>query len=145
VRTSACFPKEWRADHVRSQPINFPRLTTIYTYGTETLTLNFGLQCEFTWRFVIADVARPIIAADVLTYYGLLVDLRNPRLVDQMMNLTALGRCMQCDTPGINARSLQERQRIINCWRNIQRSQDRRASEGDETRDIILRPRWDYA
>ncbi|XP_018368250.1 PREDICTED: uncharacterized protein LOC108764483 [Trachymyrmex cornetzi] len=54
--------------------------STIYTYGTETLTLNFGLRRALTWRFVIADVARPIIGADFLAHYGLMVDLKNSRL-----------------------------------------------------------------
>ena len=79
-------------------------IKVVCTYDIETL--NFGLRREFTWRFVIADVARPIIAADVLIYYGLLVDLRNSY---QMMSLIAFGRCMQCDTPGINVRLLRER------------------------------------
>lgn len=75
--------------------------TPIYTYGTETLTLNFGLRRAFSWRFVIADVSRPIIGADFLAHYGLLVDLRNSRLVDQMTSLTARGRCIRCDAPSV--------------------------------------------
>lgn len=48
--------------------------TIIYTYGTETMTLNLGLRRSFVWRFVIADVTKPIIETDFLTHYGLLVD-----------------------------------------------------------------------
>nr|XP_012219343.1 PREDICTED: uncharacterized protein LOC105670401 [Linepithema humile] len=75
--------------------------TTIFTYGTETLQLNFGLRRAFSWRFVVADVSRPIIGADFLAHYGLLVDLRGSRLIDQVTSLTARGRCIQCDAPSV--------------------------------------------
>lgn len=75
--------------------------TVINTYGSETFILNFGLRRAFTWRFVIADVSRPIIGADFLAHYGLLVDLRNSRLVDQVTNMTAPGRCVQCNAPSV--------------------------------------------
>jgi len=73
--------------------------TIIHTYGTETMTLNLGLRRALTWRFVVADVSRPIIGADFLAFYGLLVDLRNNRLVDQITNLITPARCVRCDTP----------------------------------------------
>ncbi|XP_029162610.1 uncharacterized protein LOC114934135 [Nylanderia fulva] len=75
--------------------------TPIFTYETENMTLNFGLRQAFAWRFVIADVSRPIIGADFLAHYGLLVDLRNSRLVDQLTSLTTRGRCVQCDVPQV--------------------------------------------
>ncbi|EFN72115.1 hypothetical protein EAG_00326, partial [Camponotus floridanus] len=75
--------------------------TIINTYGTETLTLNLGLRRNFLWRFTVADVSRPIIGADFLAFYGLLVDLRNRRLVDQMTSLTVPGRCRRCEEPSI--------------------------------------------
>jgi len=71
--------------------------TTIFTYGTEILTLNLGLRRAFVWRFIIADVSGPIIGADFLAYYGLLVDLKNSRLVDQVTS----ARCIRCNTPCI--------------------------------------------
>ena len=43
--------------------------TLISTFGTVTHTLNFGLRCEFTWKFVVADVLRPIIGVDFLSYH----------------------------------------------------------------------------
>ena len=75
--------------------------TVIHTYGTETLTLDLALRRSFTWRFVIADVARPIIGADFLSYYGLLVDLRNRRLVDQETGLTTSGRSVRCEVMSV--------------------------------------------
>ncbi|XP_011169724.1 uncharacterized protein LOC105202758 [Solenopsis invicta] len=75
--------------------------TIIHTYGTESLRLNFGLRRFFVWRFVVADVSRPIIGTVFFLFYGLLVDLRNGRLVDGMTSLTVQGRCSQCEIPSI--------------------------------------------
>jgi len=74
--------------------------TIIHTYGTETMTLNFGLWCTFTWRFVITDVSKPIIGVDFLAFFGLLVDACNNRLVDQTSSAVT-GRCVRCDTSGM--------------------------------------------
>lgn len=57
--------------------------TTFATYGTMTLTLDFGLRRAFTWRFIVANVSKPIIGADFLAHFGLLVDVRNQRLLDR--------------------------------------------------------------
>ncbi|KMQ83879.1 transposon ty3-g gap-pol polyprotein [Lasius niger] len=56
--------------------------TIIRTYGQITLEPNFGLRRTFLWRFVIADVAQPLIGADFLSYFYLLPDLRKGRLID---------------------------------------------------------------
>lgn len=56
--------------------------TTIATYGFAHLDLDLGLNKKFTWRFVIADVTKPIIGVDFLSFYNLLVDCRNQRLTD---------------------------------------------------------------
>lgn len=56
--------------------------TRIKTYGPKTLNLDFGLSRTLTWTFEMADVTRPIIGADFLHYFGLLVDIRRNRLVD---------------------------------------------------------------
>lgn len=77
--------------------------TVINTYGMHTLILNFGLQRVFTWRFVVADVSRSIIGADILAHYGLMVDLRNARLIDQLTNLAAPERCIRCDALSVKA------------------------------------------
>ena len=47
--------------------------STISTYGIRTFELGLGLRRAFTWKFVIADVAKPIIGADFLNHFGLLV------------------------------------------------------------------------
>lgn len=66
--------------------------STIATYGLINLTLNLGLRRAFTWKFVIADVAKPIIGVDFLSFYNLLVDIRNSRLVDNTTQLGIVGK-----------------------------------------------------
>lgn len=75
--------------------------TVIATYGTITLSLNLGLRRDFTWRFVVADVVKPIIGADFLAHYGLLVDIRNQRLHDQITQLTSIGEVTECEIPSV--------------------------------------------
>ena len=64
--------------------------TCIATYGTIAVELNFSLRRSFKWRLVIADVSTPIIGIDFLSFYGLLVNARNKRLVDSTTNLSTI-------------------------------------------------------
>lgn len=75
--------------------------TPIATYGTITLTISLGLRRQFTWRFVIADVAKPIIGADFLAHFGLLVDMKNLRLLDLTTHLTSTGQVAECEAPSV--------------------------------------------
>ena len=61
----------------------------INTYGWHTVSLKLGLRRDFTWRFIVADVTKPIIGVDFLSHFSLLVDTRNQRLVDGITSLTA--------------------------------------------------------
>jgi hypothetical protein len=63
--------------------------TTIAIYGTIPLSLNLCLQRDFKWRFIVADVPRPIIGMDFLSHYGLLVDPQNRRLIDRTTKISA--------------------------------------------------------
>ena len=53
----------------------------IATYGNQLLTLNIGLRRTFQWVFIIADVKNPIIGADFLRRYSLLVDVEHNQLL----------------------------------------------------------------
>ncbi|KAI5721414.1 hypothetical protein M8J77_020491 [Diaphorina citri] len=75
--------------------------TDIHTYDTVTLSLNLGLRRVFTWRFVVADVSKPIIGADFLHYRNLLVDLRNQRLLDGTTYLTVQGHVAESNIPSV--------------------------------------------
>lgn len=66
--------------------------TRIDTFGEKCLTLDLGLRRAFTWPFCVARVSKPILGADFLKYYGLLVDLRGRRLKDSQTGLQSPGK-----------------------------------------------------
>jgi len=61
--------------------------------------MNLGLYRDFTWRFVIADVDLPIIEADLLSNYALLLDCRNNRLFDGVTSLSTTGLIAPLSVP----------------------------------------------
>ncbi|GBN41053.1 hypothetical protein AVEN_118515-1 [Araneus ventricosus] len=63
----------------------------ISTYGTIKLELDFGLRRSFIWSFLVADVSDPIIGADFLERFELLIDVRNGRLLDGRTSLFVKG------------------------------------------------------
>jgi hypothetical protein len=75
--------------------------TTIPTYGWLPLSLNLGLRREFTWRFVVADVAQPLIGADFLSHFGLLVDCTNNHLLDGVTSLSAHAQAASSLIPSV--------------------------------------------
>lgn len=77
--------------------------TVIKTYGRIKLHLQLGLRRDFAWNFVVADVDKPIIGADFISFYGLLVDCRNGRLLDSTTSLSTAGVVKACKSPSIKA------------------------------------------
>ena len=65
--------------------------TPIATFGTCSLTLDLGLRHSFRWVFIIADVKTPILGADFLQHFGLLVDVTHKRLTDTTTHLGVQG------------------------------------------------------
>ena len=61
--------------------------TPIRTYGKRSLTLNLGLRRSLPWIFIIADVQKPILGADFLKHFGLMVDMSHRKLVDTHTHL----------------------------------------------------------
>ncbi|GFT73462.1 transposon Tf2-9 polyprotein [Trichonephila clavipes] len=62
--------------------------TKIPAYGMVRKELNLGLRRPFIWTFIIADVSSPIIGADFLKHFNLLMtlrkkDLSNPSLISK--------------------------------------------------------------
>ena len=74
--------------------------TRICTYGQRELTVCIGLRRSFKWSFILADVSQPILGADFLRHYGLLVDLRTNRLWDATTSLSVNG--IASDFPSLN-------------------------------------------
>ena len=58
-------------------PLVVANNTTINTYGDSKRVVDVGLKCEYPWTFIVADVKKPIIGADFLIHYNLLVDLKS--------------------------------------------------------------------
>jgi len=73
--------------------------TSIATHGTRSLTLDLGLRRTFRWVFVCADVEKPILGADFLSHFHLLIDMSHCRLVDALTNLTVQGISFNVSTP----------------------------------------------
>lgn len=77
--------------------------SVIDTYGTTTMHLDLGLRRDFVWNFVIANVDRPIIGADFIAHYGLLVDCKNGRLLDCVTTLFSPGTLRKCNQASVKA------------------------------------------
>ena len=82
-----------RSEDRNRSPINNMQLqaangTAIRTFGQRSVTVELGLAKSFEWSLTIADVSKPIIGADFLRHYGLLVDLKCKRLMDAETFLT---------------------------------------------------------
>ena len=73
--------------------------TSITTYGSRSLTLNLGLRRTFRWIFIIADVQHPILGADFIRNYSLLVDISHNRPLDSLTQLKVQGIVTQESSP----------------------------------------------
>lgn len=67
------------------------------------MRLDLNLRRDFFWKFVIAEVDKPIIGADFMAHYGLLVDCKNGRLLDGVTTLFSPGMMKKCDQASIKA------------------------------------------
>lgn len=65
--------------------------TRIATYGNKHLNLNLGLRRDLNWKFLVADVPYPIIGPDLLSHFGILVDLKERKIIDSLTNLRVNG------------------------------------------------------
>ena len=68
-----------------------------------TMTLNLGFRRNYTWRFVVADVSKPVIGVDFLAYYDLLVDVENRELCDATTRLSARGSAVTEKTSSVKS------------------------------------------
>ena len=70
-----------------SLPLVAANNSTIHTYGNCKRVVDVGSKREYSWTFIVADVQQPIIGADFLIHYNLLVDLRSSCLRDMRTGL----------------------------------------------------------
>lgn len=61
--------------------------TSINTFGSKVLNVDIGLRRRFTYEFILAAVNRPIIGADFLSKFGIMVDLKRRKLVDSQTSV----------------------------------------------------------
>lgn len=88
--------------------------TIIKTYGQKTLTISLGLRRSFEWSFIIADVGKPIIGADFLTYFNLLIDLKKRKLIDSVTKLNTLCSVKSVSCNEINITTISSDNSIFN-------------------------------
>lgn len=77
--------------------------TVISTYGEKTLTLDFKLRRPYKWKFIVADVSKPILGADFLNHHHLLVDLKNRRLIDSTTSLAVKAPARVSNLPTVRS------------------------------------------
>ncbi|XP_020297398.1 uncharacterized protein LOC109861952 [Pseudomyrmex gracilis] len=87
-------PRGWTGRQVRPASLKLYAAngTPIRTYGERRMDLNLGLRRSYVWPFIVADVSQPILGADFLSRYNLLVDMRSKRLIDGITGLKAQAR-----------------------------------------------------
>lgn len=82
--------------------LNAANNSEIKTFGRTWLNLDLGLNRPFKFQFIVAEVNIPILGADFLTTYGLLLDLKRKVLVDPLTNFSSSGLLGQSDIFGIS-------------------------------------------
>ena len=75
--------------------------TQIKTYSFISQSLNFRLRRDFHWRSIAADVTHLIVGADFLSFFGLMPDLKNGRLLDNNSGLQSMGCIRNVNTPTV--------------------------------------------
>ncbi len=84
-------PSPSECKHPHSLHFEAVNHASIPTYGTRSLTLNLGLRRTFRWVFTIAVVRKPIIGADFLHHFSVLVDIKHHMLRDGLTQLAIQG------------------------------------------------------
>ncbi|GIY87717.1 retrovirus-related Pol polyprotein from transposon 297 [Caerostris extrusa] len=75
----------------------------IPTFGKRLLKLDLGLRREFNWPFIIATASQPIIIADFLLHFGLLVDIKNGIFIDPLTQLQRKGTLYAGNSSSVKA------------------------------------------
>ncbi|GJQ86702.1 hypothetical protein Trydic_g294 [Trypoxylus dichotomus] len=73
--------------------------TNIRTYGEKLLNLNLSLRRALDWPFVIANVSTPILGANFLSHFGLLLDICDACLRDAITQLQVNGTASSSRIP----------------------------------------------
>ncbi|XP_011859131.1 PREDICTED: uncharacterized protein LOC105556647 [Vollenhovia emeryi] len=65
--------------------------TLIDTFGDSHLVLDLGLRRHISWNFCVASVPTAVIGADILSQFGLVIDLKHKRLIDPLSDISVPG------------------------------------------------------
>ena len=76
--------------------------TEIPVYKRRTLQLHLNLRRTFEWTFYVAAVTQPILGADFLRHFGLLVDIKGRKLLDPLTSVTTKGQVTHSDSTQIS-------------------------------------------
>lgn len=82
--------------------------TVIPTYGEKTLQLDLNLRRPYSWKFIVAEVSKPIIGADFLRHHQLLVDIAGRCLVDKVTNLSVKAPISYSAEPTVRSIDVEE-------------------------------------
>ncbi|GBN33744.1 Transposon Ty3-G Gag-Pol polyprotein [Araneus ventricosus] len=118
----SCYPKSYLNEVLKLQGTTLfaANGSHIKTFGSKLLSLDLGLQRKLQWPFVIADITKPIIGADFLQQFGLLVDLKKRCLLDPMTNLKCMGRAGFSEIPNVETISgNSEYHELLNRYKGI--------------------------
>ncbi|GBN34333.1 hypothetical protein AVEN_141352-1, partial [Araneus ventricosus] len=97
----SCYPKSFLTKEIKKTDfvLYAANGTRITTFSTKLLSLDLGLRRTLQWPFIVVDVTKPIIGADFLQHFGLLIDLKKRCLIDPLTNFTAKGKSTVSDIP----------------------------------------------
>ncbi|GBN73263.1 Transposon Tf2-8 polyprotein [Araneus ventricosus] len=118
----SCYPKSYLNEVLKLQGTTLfaANGSHIKTFGSKLLSLDLGLQRKLQWPFVIADITKPIIGADFLQQFGLLVDLKKRCLLDPITNLKCMGRAGFSAIPNVKTISgNSEYHELLNRYKGI--------------------------
>ena len=78
-------------------PLSAANGSNIRTFGSRTVSLSINSRL-YQWNCVVADVSKPLLGADFLCHFGLMVDMRRRQLVDMTtFSTTSLKIARNCN------------------------------------------------
>ncbi|XP_023245119.1 uncharacterized protein LOC111642839 [Copidosoma floridanum] len=93
--------------------------TPIQTFGEVQLLVDLRLKSPFSWKFCVAAVPYPIIGADLLNHFGLLVDIRKRRLIDPNNNMSSCGFVKQVASFSVGVTSSDEVAKLLSAFPEV--------------------------
>lgn len=77
--------------------------TKIPVFKRQTLQLELNLRRSFEWTFYVAAVSQPILGADFLTHFDLLIDIKNRKLIDPLTSVSTKTKAAAGDSTKLSA------------------------------------------